>query len=167
MGRYKDLVYSVSYPMPKKTVRKDGGGNPYAAAAEALNWGVSKVFDIRVDSQVDKKLDELYPDIHKAMVGYNGVLVIIQYQQWEMKNEAGNRPLFFLNMYVGPAASNRQSAFRKYKMKERVPTIKQAPREGMVYGTKAFVWFSRLPSHERAKNLRTDKQEKDYWKPAP
>jgi len=60
-----------------------------------LNWGVNKVFDIRMDSTVDNNLDELYPDIHKAMDGYSGVLVIIQYQQWEVKNEAGNRPQFF------------------------------------------------------------------------
>ncbi len=166
MGKYKDLKYTVSFPMPKKTVRKEGGGNRYAAAAEALIWGINKVFDTQVDTTVDEKLDELYPDIHKAMKGYNGVLVIIQYQQWELKNEAGNRPQFFLDIFIGPPASNIQSAFRKYKMKERVPTIKQAPRAGMVYGTKAFVWFTRLPSHEGTKNLRTDKKEKEYWKPA-
>jgi len=69
-------------------------------------------------------------------------------------------------MFVGPPASNQQSAFRKYKMKERVHRIKQAPRAGMVYGTKAFLWFKMLPSHERTKNIRTDKKEKNYWNPA-
>lgn len=169
MGKYKDLNYTIGYSKPMRTPRKSAGDNPWAALSEALLW-VQDFFNKDMEKQkLEKQLDSMYPDIFKAMGDHNGVLVIVRFQKWKVPYPSGHNPLKVLSIFIGPSASNRISAVRKYRMKERTPLIKQAPDDDMVYGPEAFLWFTKGRStSEKEDPLKglDEHKEKQYWKPA-
>ncbi len=169
MGNYKDLNYTIGYSKPGAVPRKSSGDNPWAALSETLLW-VQDFFTKDMEKQkLEKQLDSIYPDIFRAMGDYNGVLVIVRFQKWRTPYPSEHNPLKVLSIFIGPPASNRQSAVRKYRMKERLPMIKQAPDDNMVYGPEAFLWFSKgRPTQDKEKSLKRvdDNKEKKYWKPA-
>lgn len=165
--KLKDLKYTVSHPQPLKPPRKKG--ERIGALADAINFGVNKLSKLGLQSQIDKKLEKMYPDIRKAMNNHTGVLVIVQYQKWASPDAAGNNPLQLLSIIIGPPASNRQSASRQYMRIEKMPMIKQGPGNRMVYGPKAFLWFRRdLTKKEQIEEQeRINKTEGErYWKSA-
>ncbi len=166
MGRIKNLKYTISVPMPGAAMKKKSGGKVVGAAANALNSGVNGLFNCGVKNELKQKLEEMYPAIYDAMKDHTGVLVVVQFQQWKSQNAAGNNPPQLLSVIIGPAASNRQSAFRKHKMRERMPAIKQSPGAGMVYGPSEFLWFTRDLSKAELQQRLNETQEKEQWKPA-
>lgn len=169
MGKYKDLTYTIGYSKSGVTPRKSSGDNPWAALAETLVWFQDFINKDMEKQKLEEQLDSMYPDIFKAIGEYNGVLVIVKYQKWRTHYPSGHNPLKVLSIIIGPPASNRQSAFRKYRMKERVPMIKQAPDKNMVYGPEAFLWFTKGRSNTKKEEplKRVDEiKEKKYWKPA-
>jgi hypothetical protein len=169
LGKLKDLKYTIGYSKSGAVPRKSSGDNPWAALSETLLW-VQDFFIKDLEKQkIEKKLDSMYPDIFKAMGDYNGVLVIIRFHKWRIPYPSGHNPHKVLSIFIGPAASNQQSAVRKYRMKESIPMIKQAPDDKMIYGPEAFLWFSKGSStsdkEEPLKRLGENK-EKQHWKSA-
>jgi len=169
LGKFKDLNYTIGYSKSGSVPRKSSGDNPWAALAETLVW-FQDLFNKEMEKQeLEKQLDSMYPDIFKAMRDHTGVLVIVKFQKWKTPYPSGHNPLKVLVIVTGPPASNRQSAVRKYRMKERVPMIKQGPAKNMVYGPEAFLWFTkgRSTSKKEGPLKRMDeKKEKRFWKSA-
>jgi hypothetical protein len=165
--KFKDLKYTVSYPKPLKPLGTKG--KRVGALADAMNFGVNKLSKLGLQNQIDRKLEKMYLDIRKAMKNHTGVLVVVQYQKWKSPDPAGNNPLQLLSIIIGPPASNRQSASRQYMRMEKMPMIKQGPDIGMVYGPKAFLWFTRdlTKKEQREEQERINKTEGElYWKSA-
>lgn len=171
MEKFKDLQYTISTPMSEATMKKNHGSGPcknrLEAAADAINWFATKSFGFAQEKIFKKKLEEIYPHIIDKMKNYTGVLVIAQYQQWESQNAAGSNPLELLALRIGPAASNRQSAYRRFRQMERKHTLKQGPSPGMVYGPIKLVWITKILPDEKQQKLLKEKQKQRYWKPAP
>ena len=164
MGRIRDLKYRVRIVNHDELKGKSSGrGGVLGALADALNAGVNGVFNMPQEMKLNKKLDEMYPQIYEAMKDHTGVLVVAQYQQWKAPDASGNNPLQLLSVMLGPAASNLQSAFRRW---QHQPKLMQGPDRGMVYGPIACYWFTRDLSFEELKSELDKPREKEYWKPA-
>ncbi len=169
MAGYKlnDLKYTVSYPKPIKSLATKG--KKIGALADAMNFGVNKLYNLGLKNQIDRELEKMYLDILKAMRNHTGVLVVVQYQECKTPDPAGNNPLKLLSIIIGPPASNRQSASRQYMRMEKMPMIKQGPDSGMVYGPKSFLWFTRdlTKKEQREEQKRINKKEGElYWESA-
>lgn len=165
--KLKDLKYTVSYPQPLKPLRTKG--KRVGALADAMNFGVNKLSKLGLQNQIDKKLEKMYPDILKTMKNHTGVLVVVQYQKWKSPDAAGNNPLQLLSISIGPPASNRQSATRQNMRMGKMHRIKQGPGSGMVYGPKAYLWFTRdlTTKEQKEEQERINKTEGElYWKSA-
>jgi hypothetical protein len=137
-------------------------GKTVGAVADGVNWIVNKGFSFGVKRQVNKKIDEMYPDIYKAIGDHTGVLVIVQYQQWREQNGAENNPLQLLYVSIGPAGSNVHYTYRAWCHK---PKLIPSPGKRMVLGPTELRWFTKILSTEE-KIKRALELEKQYWESA-
>lgn len=171
MEKFNDLQYTVSTLMSEATMKKKHGGGPVGsrieALAEAMKWLADASFGFAQERILKKKMEEIYPHIIRNMKDYTGILVIAQYQQWASPNAAGSNPPELLSLRIGPAASNRKSAIRKFVLMERGHNLKQSPSPGMVYGPVKFIWLTKISPNEKPEKQTIKKQEKQYWKAAP
>ena len=169
MEELNDLRYTVSTLMSGETLKKHHGGGPcknrLEAAIDTLSWIAKTTLGFSQDFAVRNRLNELYPRIKEKMKNYNGVLVIVQYQKWKYA-DPGNNPPQLLSVIIGPAATNRLSAFRKWNQLQRLPQLKQGPDNGMVYGPTEIIWFTRVKPNGDAEKKPYEKQERQYWRPA-
>lgn len=169
MEKLHDLQYTVSILMSEDTMKKHHGGgaskNRLEAVLDAFTWFAKTTLGYSKDAAVRNRLNELYPKIKEKMENHSGVLVIVQYQKWKYA-DPGNNPPQLLSVHIGPAASNRHSAFRKWKQLQKMPQLKPGPDDGMVFGPTEMIWFTRVKSKDADQKELNEKQEIQYWKPA-
>lgn len=160
--KIKDLRYTISFPKGRTGYghkMAEERGKTVGAVADAFNWVVNAPFKGGVELELKRKLNEMYPDIYKAIGNHTGVLVIVQYQQWKEQNGAGNNPLQLLYVIIGPAGSNVHYAYRAWCQK---PKLTPTPGTRMVLGPKKLLWFEKSLSIEEKIN-RALEQEKQSW----
>jgi hypothetical protein len=83
LGEYKDLVYTISYPIPKKRNIKSGGR--LSAAADGLFMALKAVGKLGLSVETKKHVEPLYPKIKEATDTGKVVLVVVQLKQWALK----------------------------------------------------------------------------------
>jgi hypothetical protein len=171
LEKLRDLQYKTWTPMSEDTLKvyHDGSGpceNRIEAAVEVLSWIGSHALGFSQKTALKRKLDELYPKIRDKIQKHTGVLVVVQYQKWKYANPSNNPPQL-LSVSVGPAASNGQSAFRKWRQIEMGPTLKQGPKDGMIYGPIQLLWLTRITPDTGLKDQKDQNKETTYWKSAP
>lgn len=137
----RDLKYIVLFAGGSGTFGYNtvsGRGKAVGAAANGLAKVTNFVHQTGVRRNLDKKLEEMYPDIKKAMANHTGVMVVVQYQQAKAGHPDFNPPEL-LAVMLGPAASNLPSAKRKW---EQASKIVRGPDDGMTFGPRAYLWFT-------------------------
>jgi hypothetical protein len=147
--RLKDLKYTVSFAGASGAYGYNtisGRGKVVGAAAKGLAKVTNFVHQIGVKRNVDKKLEEMYPDIRKAMRNHTGVMVVIQYQQAKAGHPDFNPPEL-LAVMLGPSASNLPSAIRKW---EQASKIVRGPDDRMIFGPCSYLWFTEDPAKKES-----------------
>jgi hypothetical protein len=149
--RFRDLTYTVSIP------QGDGGyghrtvserGKVVGSVVDAGSSLIKFAHKIGVERNVNNKIEELYPNIKKALENHTGVIVIVQYQIWKIADPDFNPPEL-LSVMLGPAASNLPSAIRQW---EQTSKLVQGPTDGKVFGPHKYLWFTRdLTNKEKLK----------------
>jgi hypothetical protein len=139
--RFRDLKYTVSFkggggPYGHRTV--EGRGKVVGSFVDAGSSLIKFAHDFGVERNVNKRLEEIYPKIKRALENHTGVLVVVQYQIWEFADPDFNPPEL-LSVMLGPAASNLPSAIRKWEQKSK---LVQGPSEGKVFGPQKYLWFT-------------------------
>lgn len=171
MEKLRDLQYKTWSPMSEDTMKINHSGsgpckNRVEAAVEVLSWIASQALGTSQKLALRTKLNNIYPQIKDKIQNHTGVLVVAQYQKWKYANPNNNPPQL-LSVSVGPAASNRQSAYRKWRQIEMGPTLRQGPQDGMVYGFVQFLWFTIIIPDAGLEEQIDQKKETTYWKSAP
>jgi hypothetical protein len=133
----KDLKYTVVVPRSRGFRKGSGRGKRVGAVADGFSIVTNFFHDIGLQRNVDKKLEKMEPDIKKAMGNHTGILVVVQYQQWEADNPDFPRPEL-LSIIIGPAASNTPSAIRRWEQKCK---LMQGPDKGKVVSDN-YLWFT-------------------------
>ena len=73
MGRIRDLKYRVGIVHYDDLKGKSASnGEVLGALAKALNVGVNGVFKMSQEMKLNKKLNEMYPQIYEAMKDHTG-----------------------------------------------------------------------------------------------
>ena len=140
--------------------------NRIEAAVEVLSWIASQALGASQKLALKRKLNDIYPQIKDKIQNHTGVLVIAQYQKWKYASPDNNPPQL-LSVSAGPVASNRQSAYRKWRQIEMGPKLRQGPQDGMIYGPIQFLWFTRIIPDADLKEQIEEKKDTTYWKSAP
>lgn len=89
MGEYKDLVYTISHPTPKKHNIKSG--DRMSAVADGLFMALKAVGKLGLSVETEKHVQPLYPKIKEATVVGKVVLVVVQLKQWAFKDNNGHQ----------------------------------------------------------------------------
>ncbi|MGD9366925.1 MAG: hypothetical protein PVH87_14595 [Desulfobacteraceae bacterium] len=137
--KLKDLKYIVVLPQRRAFRKGAERGKFIDAAGDGFAMFMNGAFNIAVKRNVDRKLEEMYPDIKKTLVNHTGVMVVVQYQQWKAGNPEFNPPEL-LSIMIGPAASNLPSAIRRW---EQMSKLMQGPDDGKVFGPRNYLWFTK------------------------
>lgn len=98
------------------------GTSPWGAgvklAASFLGW----ISDQGLKSNINAKIDELKPQIDKAMPANGGVLIVIGIQQSVQPDVNGNYVRSVLDGYIGGAGTTPKSTMDKYLGQDRLET---------------------------------------------
>jgi hypothetical protein len=158
LGEYKDLAYTISYPIKKNYNIKSG--NRVAALADGVNSIVKQIGKFGLSKEMRRHLDPLYPKIKEATVEGKVVLVVVQLKQWKSKSGAGDMMQMVFFAYISAIADSRHFAFNMHKSMEKHGALKPAPPKGWVYGKPVFLWFE--DEEKRQKEAKHDKGNL-YW----
>lgn len=156
----RDLKYTVSFPQSggsygHRTV--SGRGKVVGSFVDAGSSLMKFAHKIGVERNVNKKLEEMYPKIKKALENHTGVMVVVQYQKWKIADPDFNPPEL-LSVMLGPAASNLPSAIRQWEQKSK---LVQGPGDGKVFGPHNYLWFTQdLTNKEKLKKSEVLNLEK-------
>lgn len=82
--------------------------------------------DQGLKSKINAKINELKPQIDKAMPANGGVLIVIGIQQWEQPDNNGNYARSALDGYVGGSGATPKEAMDTYVHKDKLE--KGAPK---------------------------------------
>lgn len=152
--RLRDLRYTVLFPRGSGTCgfkKVSGRGKALEAGADFVSMIAKGAFKYGVKRNVDRKLEEMYPDIIKALGDYKGVLVVVRYQEWKKANPELYPPEL-LSVSIGSPASNFHSAIRKW---EQTPHLLQGVGDGRKPGPTQYLWF------QKASTKKNDLKKKE------
>lgn len=125
MGKYKDLVYTISHPIPKKYNIKSR--DRMSAAADGIFMALKAVGKLGLSKE--------------ATVEGKVVLVVVQLKQWALKDNNGHQMQMVHFAFIGAIADSRHFAYTIYKQMENKPALKPSPPKGWMFGEKLFLWF--------------------------
>jgi hypothetical protein len=114
--------------VPKSTARRIAGNQgAVAAAGVALGAGIQRLGDYGIQRHIESELTTTHVETIRAILARGqGVLVIINLQEWERPNDIGMRARTFLAMYL-QGGSTQADALQQW---DSQPRLLQGPPKG-------------------------------------